>query len=99
MLRITQDNTDSALVLRLEGRLQGPWVDELRDCFRRAREASPRKAIRIELMDVRFVDGPGKTLLTTIHNAGVEILAEGCLMKAIREEIVADAKREGTVTP
>jgi len=88
MLRITIQYRPGT-VLRLEGRLQGPWVDELRNCWQRERTASGDQAIRIELVDVRFVDVAGKTLLSEMHRAGVEIVAQGCLMQAIRDEIVA----------
>ncbi len=89
MLRITTQHQDAGVVLRLEGCLQGPWVDELRNCWQRERAASGDQAIRIELVDVRFVDVAGKMLLSELHRAGVEIGAHGCLMKAIRDEIVA----------
>jgi ABC-type transporter Mla MlaB component len=89
MLRITTQNEDATLVLRLEGRLHGPWVDELRNCWQRARESIGNAAIRIELVDVGFVDAAGKALLAEMHGAGDELLAQGCLAKAIRDEIVA----------
>ena len=88
MLRITTQLVDATLVFRLEGRLQGPWVDELRNCWQRACEASGDAAIRIDLADIHFVDRAAKALLTEMHRAGVEILAQGCLTKAIRDEIV-----------
>ena len=89
MLRIITQRHDAKLVLRLEGRLQGPWVNELRKCWQHARESTGDEGIRIELVDVGFVDPAAKALLTEMHRAGVEILAQGCLTKAIRDEIVA----------
>jgi len=89
MLRITTLHEGAAVVLRIEGQLQGPWVDELRHCWQCAREASGDKAVRIELVDVRFVDPAGKALLTRMHRAGTELLATGVLTTAIRDEIVA----------
>ncbi|HXJ33973.1 MAG TPA: hypothetical protein VMS22_08005 [Candidatus Eisenbacteria bacterium] len=89
MLRITSHRRSNTVVFRLEGRLQGPWVDELSACWRQTREASSDAAVRIELVDVRFVDAAGKALLTEMHRAGVEILATGVLTRAIRDEIVA----------
>ena len=89
MLRIITQHHDAKLVLRLEGRLQGPWVDELRNCWQRARGSTGDEAIRIELVDVGFVDPAAKALLTEMYCAGVEILVQGCLTQAIRDEIVA----------
>jgi len=88
MLRITTQYQGRTVVLRLEGQLQGPWIDELRACWQLERAARADGVIRIELVDVRFVDAAGKALLTEMHRAGVEILAQGCLTKAIRDEIV-----------
>jgi len=88
MLRITTHHQDGRVVLRLEGRLHGPWVDELRNCWQRESESAGDEPIRIELIDVRFVDALGKALLTQMHRAGVEILAHGFFASAIREEIV-----------
>jgi len=89
MLRITSQRQSDTVVLRLEGRLQGPWVDELSECWQRTREVSNDAAFRIELVDVCFVDAAGKALLTQMHRAGVDILATGVLTTAIRDEIVA----------
>jgi len=96
MLRITSQRQSDTVVLRLEGRLQGPWVDELSECWRRTREGNRDAALLIELVDVRFVDAAGKALLARMHRAGVEILATGVLTAAIRDEIVAGRRRRGT---
>ena len=93
MLRITTQHQGDTVVLRLEGWLRGPWVDELRDCWQRAGAAREDAAVRVELVDVQFVDAAGKALLGQMHRAGVEILAQGCLMTEIRDEIVARARR------
>jgi len=99
MLRIFNDQQGDTVVLRLEGWLRGAWVDELRACWQRARQERGDREIRIELVDVRVVDAKGKALLSEMHRAGVAIVAYGGLMRAIREEIVADARGKGTVTP
>jgi len=93
MLRITTRHDGSTVVLRLEGRLRGPWVAELRECWRRAREAPGHARLRLELVDVPVVDAAGKALLGRIHRAGVELRAHGCLTKAICDEIVAGRRR------
>jgi hypothetical protein len=37
---------------------------------------------------VTFVDEAGKKLLVDMHNQGATLAAEGCMMKAIIEEII-----------
>jgi hypothetical protein len=36
MLRITTNNNPQIITLRLEGRLEGPWVEVLTECWRGA---------------------------------------------------------------
>ena len=93
MLRITTRHDRSTVVLQLEGRLRGPWVEELRECWRRTREAAGRARIRLELVDVPVVDAAGEALLGQMHRAGVELLGHGCLTKAICDRIVSGARR------
>ena len=91
MLRITAEQRDATWVLKLEGRLQGEWIRELRRSWRRVRDAAAAAPIRVELADVQFVDTAGKVLLAEMHREGVEIIARGCLATAIRDEIVSGA--------
>ena len=93
MLRITTEHQGGTVVLRLEGRLRGPWVDALRESWQRVREADGHAKIELQLVDVPLVDAPGKTLLGQMHDAGVEIVAYGALTKAICDEIVAAGRR------
>jgi len=94
MLRISAEQRDGTWVLKLEGRLQGEWVGEVRRSWRHVRDAAPSAPIRVELADVQFVDVTGKVLLAEMHRVGVEITARGCLATAIRDEIVT-----GSSTP
>jgi anti-anti-sigma regulatory factor len=87
MLRITVHDVPQALTFQLEGRLAGPWVQELTDCWLRALVQHPGRAVRVDLAAVTFVDGAGKETLTAMHDRGAELLAVGCLMKAMVAEI------------
>jgi len=87
MLRITRDDAPNSLSLKLEGRLAGPWVRELEDCWQAARAGQRQRTARVDLSAVTYVDGPGKDLLAVMHSQGAELMAAGCLMKAIVAEI------------
>ena len=87
MLRITTRHHAGTVVLTLEGRLFGPWVEELARHWKGLRDAD-QHTIRVELVDVPFVDAAGKALLSRMHGAGAHIEARGCLTEAIRDEIV-----------
>lgn len=96
MLKITKhrDAGSDSVSFKLEGRLAGPWVEELDTCWRQM-TASPQGRTVVDLTGVTFVDGDGKALLTRMWQQGAELRAAGCLTKCIVEEI-AKAGRAGS---
>jgi hypothetical protein len=74
MLRITVvESSRSAVSLRVEGRITGPWVEELRTAC--DVHTSPDEVqLSLELADVSFVDGPGIALLKELRTRGVGLL-------------------------
>ncbi len=99
MLRITTETRRGRLTLSVEGRLAGPWVAALEQCWRELLTASPRQKFSINLCGVSFIDDAGKVLLQEMHRLGGELTAEGCLNQAIVNEIVnADTKQDTDTT-
>jgi anti-anti-sigma regulatory factor len=86
MLKITTDTDAGRTILKLEGRLTGPWVEELNACWRDA--AAETHRIEVVLHEVTFIDESGRRLLADMHRRGVELTAAGCMTKAIIEEII-----------
>jgi len=95
MLRITTEKRRGKVFLSVEGKLTGPWVAALEQCWRELHAASPREKFLVNLCGVSFIDPAGKVLLKEIHRQGGQLLAEGCLNQAIVHEIVATEKKEG----
>jgi outer membrane protein len=98
MLRITTQKKRGKTILSIEGRLAGPFVGTLEQCWRELRGGSPHEKLHLNLCGVSFIDGAGKMLLKEIHRQGGELIAEGCLNQAIVREIVKsekDAKGHG----
>src|SRR2546429_3564247 len=93
MLRITTETKRGKIFLSVEGRLAGPWVAALEQCWRELRAASPREKFHVNLCGVSFIDAAGKVLLMEIHRQGGQLIAEGCLNQAIVQEIVASEKQ------
>src|SRR6267378_3221165 len=93
MLRITTEKRRGKVFLSVEGKLTGPWVAALEQCWRELRAASPREKFLVNLCGVSFIDAAGKVLLKEIHRQGGQLLAEGCLNQAIVQEIVASEKK------
>src|SRR5712692_5958386 len=93
MLRITTEKKRGKTVLSVEGRLAGPWVAALEQCWRELHAASPREKFHVNLCAVSFIDAAGKVLLKEIHRQGGQLIAEGCLNQAIVHEIIAREKQ------
>src|SRR5712664_2654866 len=83
MLRITKSDNAGIATLNLEGKLAGAWVAELERCWRELTAGSPKPSVRVRICSVTFVDDAGKGLLQEMYEQGVELVAEGCLNKAI----------------
>ncbi len=90
MLRITITNGERA-VLTVEGRLAGPWVDELARVWSAVAEEHAATTITVRLAAVTFVDAAGKALCRQIHAAGATLEASGCMTRALVDEITVGA--------
>jgi ABC-type transporter Mla MlaB component len=87
MLKITNNNGDGGTTFKLEGKLTGAWVNELRSCWE---QAGKDAAIRVDLTEVSWVSEDGKALLGEMHRRGAKLSAENLLMAAIVAEIRAE---------
>ena len=77
VLRITAMDTggcDSTRTLKLEGKLKGPWVDEVSRACEESR--TPPDCLRLDLADVTFIDSAGLKLLDDLVRRGATIV--GC---------------------
>src|SRR5262252_4617111 len=92
MLRITTEKRRGKTVLSVEGRLSGPRVPMLEQCWRELRAGAADEKFDLNLCGVTFIDGAGKILLKAIYSEGAQLIAEGCLNQAIVREITAEAK-------
>ncbi len=98
MLRITTEKKRGKIFLSVEGKLAGPWVAALEQCWRELHAASPQEKFHVNLCGVSFIDAAGKVLLKEIHRQGGQLIAEGCLNQAIVHEIVASEKKGANVS-
>src|SRR5437899_3497463 len=94
MLRISTETKRGKRILSVEGRLAGPWVSALEQCWRELRATSPAEKVSVNLCGVSFIDAAGKVLLKEIHRQGGRLVAEGCLNQAIVREIVGSEEEE-----
>ena len=87
MLKITLHDSSRELRFKLEGKLSGPWVGELQQCWRTAASATSGRSTVVDLGEVDFVDCDGQSLLAEIHNEGVRLLARTPLIRSLVEEV------------
>jgi hypothetical protein len=87
MLRITVHDQPGSLTFQLEGRLAGPWVRELEECWQSTLASRRKPVLRVDLMGMTFIDAAGKAYLAAIHRQGAEFVAADCLTKAVVAEI------------
>lgn len=71
MLRIDHGSGDDGH-LRLEGRMVGPWTNEVRACCERARAGGAE--VVIDLGGVQFVDGAAAALLRDLAARGTRFV-------------------------
>ena len=96
MLKITTRRETGVLVFQLEGRLAGPWVQELELCWRSALDTRQGDPMRVDLSAVTFIDAEGKALLGQMYQERAELIASGCLNRCIVEELIQAAEKKET---
>jgi ABC-type transporter Mla MlaB component len=74
VLRITATTADN-IVLKLEGRLVGPWVDELRQAVLRTDQCS--RLLQIDVSELRYADEEGAAVLCWLHRQGARFEGRG----------------------
>jgi ABC-type transporter Mla MlaB component len=75
MLRISRiESSPGEVILRLEGSLIGPWVNELRSCC--AAVSNNGHQLSLDLTELLFVDCEGLALLRTLRKCNVGLA--GC---------------------
>jgi anti-anti-sigma regulatory factor len=94
MLKITTLIHAESTTFKLEGRLAGPWVQELERCWDSVvATMTILPPLILDLSAVTYVDSDGKDLLKKIHRQGARLVASGCLTSCIVNEIVSVVRR------
>jgi anti-anti-sigma regulatory factor len=93
MLKISvKDNEpQKQLLLEVEGRLAGPWVEELERSWQTERHRATSEGILVRLAHVTFIDEAGKELLSRMFQAGTKLEGSGCMVRAIIARITGAA--------
>jgi anti-anti-sigma regulatory factor len=88
MMKIEIQETGESVILKVEGRLAGPFAAELENCWNVARAAHPKCSISVDLKNVTCVDRTGRRLLQAMHRQGVPFLRAGLAVQDVLEQIM-----------
>ena len=94
MLRITIHDRAPMTSFMLEGKLIGPWVEELKQCWQKAVVDGPSSSMLVDLAGVTFIDCEGRALLREMRRQGVRLLSHGVLIDAMVAEIEAEGRNQ-----
>jgi RND family efflux transporter MFP subunit len=71
----------------LRGRLFGPWVHELRACWKVNHRTDAGRACIVDLNEVTFIDKSGARLLRMLAKDGAQFTASGTYIKLVVEHL------------
>ena len=87
VLKITLTETPAERRWVVQGRLVGPWVNELRTTWKRTHANHDTRACIIDLNDVTFIDKGGERLLRALAKKGAQLVATGVYIEHVLEEV------------
>lgn len=87
MLQITIANTATEEKWTLQGRLEWPWVNQLRETWRRAHRSVERRRCIVDVNCVTVVDEIGERMLRNMANQGAQLVAGDVEMRRVLERL------------
>jgi len=82
MFKIETIEYTSEIVLRLHGRLVGPWVDELESQWRRTNVLAGDRRVAVDLTEVIEIDGAARYLLQLMRVRNVSLIGATIAIRA-----------------
>jgi hypothetical protein len=96
MLRITIEEGERAQTIKLDGKMAGPWVEELDRTWRLLVPSLGGKQLVIDMRNVTFVDGKGRQLLREIHQQTAAcFLTDSLLTRYFADEAMRPSSKDG----
>lgn len=93
VLRITIQNTSNALLMKLEGSVKGPWVEELRKAWLTSAKTADGEPVNIDLGGVSFIDAHGRDLLLRMQQEGATLRGGSSFLRHILGDGTTNAER------
>ena len=89
MLRISVEQQPNALCFVLEGRLVGPWVDELRTVWLARSAAEGVSGLTVDLSGLTAMDTRGQALLEELLQGGATLRCSDVMNQYLVEQMGA----------
>jgi anti-anti-sigma factor len=86
MLKITTNQEADSLVLKLEGAVKGPWVDELSKVWLGTTQQNRGEKILVDLQGVGFADSRGQALLLRMQKEGAAFIEPSAFLRFVLEQ-------------
>jgi hypothetical protein len=96
MLRITIHDGPKVQTIQLEGKIAGPWVEEVNRTWLSLAPSLGSKELHLDLRDVAFVDAEGRQLLREIYQkTNACFLADSPLTRYFASEAMQRSPKRG----
>ena len=95
MFKIETIEYTSEIVLRLHGRLVGPWVDELESQWRRTNVLAGDRRVAVDLTEVIEIDGAARYLLQLMRVRNVSLIGATIAIRASLEDDAVPRSEQG----
>jgi hypothetical protein len=88
VLRITVDENPETVVIKLEGRVAGPWAAELGRLWEEKAPTVAKRRLSLDLREITFADAGGMRILKTIYSqTGAAIVTGTPWTQYLAEEV------------
>lgn len=95
MLRITIHENQKVHTIKLEGKITGPWVEELERTWTSLAPVLGSEELQLDLRDVAFADARGRQLLREIYQkTHARFLSNSPLTTYFAEEAMQEFRKE-----
>jgi ABC-type transporter Mla MlaB component len=96
MLRITVHENAKEQTIQLEGKVVGPWVEELDRTWHSLEASLGSKRLDLDLRGVDFIDARGRQLLHEIYRkANARFLADSLLTRYYADDAMRQSSKNG----
>jgi len=95
VLRITVTTSDEKIFLKLEGRLAGPWVDELKKTV--LSTDAWCQPLEIDVSGLTFAEDEGEQILSRLHRMGARFQGKGPFPEYLCDRLKIPLSHQETV--